>query len=285
VVLPQPNKILLGAVVMQLNQSSLVQMQSAFDHFNEHRNTLKMTIGSAELDSLIDGIQEGQFYLFYGQNKAILDGLVYGLLVNCVLPVREKRGFESMALYMNNVDYHEPDKSNVLSPEKIAIVAKCVGIEPKIVFKNLFVQMAYNQQHQLAVAKQISDFIESKNQDIKLLVVNNLTKFFRESKNKNYAASMLKETLGTICRICARNKIALICTGDANVTSKGVIPRPIGGTFLKHAINVIVHLKECSVSHPFAFKATLIKHQYSKTPKSVIVNTRKTGPVLLLDRC
>jgi RecA/RadA recombinase len=268
---------------MQHIQPSLMQMQTAFDHFNEHRNTLKMTTGSAELDSLIDSIQEGQFYLFYGKNKVILDALVHGFLVNCVLPVRE-HGFESMVIYVNNADYYQPDKSIVLNPERVAIAAKCSGIEPKIVFKNLFVQMAYNQQHQLAVTKQISELIESKKQDIKLLVVNNLTKFFKESKNKNYAANTLKEALGTICRICARNKIALICTGDANVTSKGVIPRPIGGTFLKHAVNVIVNLRECSVSHPLAFKATLIKHQYAKTPKSVIINTRKTGRILFLDR-
>jgi Rad51 protein len=113
----------------------LTQMQTAYDHFNERRNTLKMTTGSANLDSLIDSIQEGQFYLFYGSNKAVLDGLVHGLLVNCVLPVREKHGFESMAMYINNVDYYQPDKSKVLSPEKIANTAKCAGIEPKIVFK------------------------------------------------------------------------------------------------------------------------------------------------------
>ena len=268
---------------MQRIQPSLMQMQPAFDHFNEHRNTLKMTTGSAELDSLIDSIQEGQFYLFYGTNKAILDGLVHGFLVNCVLPVRE-HGFESMALYVNNVDYYQQDKSVVLNPEKIAIAAKCAGIEPKIVFKNLFVQIAYNQQHHLAVTKQISELIESKKKDIRLLVVNNLTKFFKESKNKNYAASMLKESLGILCRLCARNKIALICTGDANITSRGIIPRPIGGTFLKHSVNVIVHLRERSVSHPLAFKATLIKHQYAKTPKSVVVNMRKTGRMFLLDR-
>jgi Rad51 len=268
---------------MEHNLSSLLQMQSAFDHFNDHRYILKMTTGSAELDSLIDSIQEGQFYLFYGQNKAILDGLVHGFLVNCVLPVRE-HGFESMAVYVNNVNYYQPDKSVALNPEKIAIAAKCAGIEPKIVFKNLFVQMAYNQQHQLTVARQISELIESKKQDIKFLVVNNLTKFFKESKNKNQAANTLKCALGIICRICARNKIALICTGDANVSSRGIIPRPIGGTFLKHSVNVIVHLREYSVSHPLAFKATLIKHQYAKTPKSVIINTRKTGRMLLLDR-
>jgi hypothetical protein len=140
----------------------LAQMQTAYDHFN-----VKMTTGSANVDSLIDSIQEGQFYLFYGSNKAFLDGLVHGLLVNCVLPVREKHGFESMAMYVNNVDYYQPDKSKILSPEKIAMAAKCAGTEPKIVFKNLFVQIACNQRHQLAVANQVFDFIESRKQDIR----------------------------------------------------------------------------------------------------------------------
>jgi len=105
-----------------------------------------MTTGSPGIDSLIDSIQEGQFYLFYGNNKRILDGLVYGLLVNCVRS-RKDHGFESRAVFVNNVNYYQPDKSVVLSPEKMAIAAKCARIEPKIIFKNLFVQVAYNQQH------------------------------------------------------------------------------------------------------------------------------------------
>ena len=52
-------------------------------------------------------------------------------LVNCVLPVRE-HGFESKSVYINNVDYYQPDKSLFLSPERIATAAKCAGIEPKI---------------------------------------------------------------------------------------------------------------------------------------------------------
>ncbi|MGA9150701.1 MAG: hypothetical protein WBZ36_08990 [Candidatus Nitrosopolaris sp.] len=148
--------------------------------------------------------------------------------------------------------------------------------------KTLFVQIAYNQRHQLTVAKQVSGFLESRNQDIRLLVVNNITKYFREAKHKNYAAGILKETLGVLCKVCARNRIALICTGHANVTSKGIIPRPIGGTYLKHAVNVIVHFGEF-VSYPRAFRATLIKHQYSKTPKSAVIYARKTGRRLLLD--
>src|ERR671933_2942846 len=167
-------------------------IHSALEQFNEHRNTLKMTTGSADLDSLVDGIQEGLFYLFYGNNHVALDALVYTLLVNCVLPVKQRHGFESMAVCINNSDYYDQRKTAALNPEKIGIAAKCAGIEPKIVFKNLYVHLAYNEQHQLNVAEEIAELIES-DTDIKLLVVNKITKFFKESKNKIEAANILKE--------------------------------------------------------------------------------------------
>ena len=249
---------------------------SALEQFNENRNTLKMTTGSADLDSLIDGIQEG-FYLFYGNNHVDLDALVYTFLVNCVLPLKQRHGFESMAVCINNSDYYDQRKTAALNPEKIGIAAKCAGIEPKIIFKNLYVHLAYNEQHQLAVAEQVAGLIES-NSDIKLLVVNNITKFFRESKNKMEAANNLKQEVGIISKACTKNKVALVCTGDANTTAKGIIPRPIGGIYLKHAANVIVHFKEFSKTNGIpSFKATLIKHQYTKTQICNNVCTESLG--------
>src|SRR5437762_2801006 len=86
------------------NQLSF-EMYSALEQFNEHRNALKMTTGSADLDSLVDGIQEGIFYLFYG-NYVVLDAMVYRFLINCVLPTKQKHGFESMGVCFNNTDYY-----------------------------------------------------------------------------------------------------------------------------------------------------------------------------------
>src|ERR671915_1072664 len=202
-----------------LRSDQFFQMQSAFDHYNEHRTTLKMTTGSADLDSLIDAIQEGTFYLFYGNNSVVLDAMVYSFLVNCVLPIKQKHGFESMGVFLNNVNYYDYSRrtSASVNPEKIAVAAKCSGIDPKIVFKNLYIHTAYNENHQLSVAEQVTKLVET-NKDIKLLVVHNLTKFFKDptGRKRMETANLLKQAIGMICKACGKNKVTLVCTGDSN---------------------------------------------------------------------
>ena len=259
-----------------------LEMKSALDHFSSQGHCLKMTTGSGELDSLIDGIQEGLFYLFYG-DVFPLDALSHRLLVNCVLSTKQ-HGFESMAVCFNNTDYYGQSKM-ILNPEKIANTAKAAGIDPKIVSKNLFVQTAYHSQHQIQIANELADLIQN-NENIKLVVINNMTKFFKDSSghNRPEVANTVKEVISHINRSCAKNKVSLIMTGDSNLSSKGVIPRPIGGTYLKHISNVIVYVKNISNSAFLpTFKATLVKHQYLKTPKSVIVHGRRCGRMMLLN--
>ncbi len=259
-----------------------LEMKSALEHFSTQGNCLKMTTGSGELDSLIDGIQEGLFYLFYGDSLP-LDALSHRLLVNCILSINEQ-GFESMAICVNNTDYYGRGKM-ILNPEKIANTAKAARIDPKIVSKNLFIQTAYNSQHQRQIASEVSQLLEH-NRDIKLVVINNLTKFFKDSSGQKRPeiANAVKEVISIINRSCAKNKVAVVATGDSNLSSKGVIPRPIGGTYLKHIANVIVYVKDISNSAFLpSFKATLVKHQYFKTPKSVVVHGRKCGRMVLLN--
>jgi Rad51 len=277
-----------NSILNQVEQQ-LPTMQSALDAFNAYQNTLKMSTGSAELDSLIDSIQEGIFYLFYGTHRIIFDSMVYRFLVQCILPVKREHGFESMGVCFHSSSYNNSNRNTrttFLNPEKIGIIAKCAGIDPKIVFKNLLIQTAYNEQQQISAAEQVVNLIES-NENIKLLVINQLTKFVKDSKSKNKkreAANVLKKVLGIVCRVCAKNKVAIIATGDANPTSKGIIPRPIGGMYLKHAANVIVNIKENSKAYNIpSFKATLMKHQYQRTPNVVLLGVKKIGGILFLD--
>ena len=102
-----------------LQSNQFFEMQSALEHYNENRTTLKMTTGSADLDSLMDGIQEGMFYLFYGNNPVVLDAMVYRFLVNCVLPVKQKHGFESMGVFLNNVNYYDYSRKTEISKSSV----------------------------------------------------------------------------------------------------------------------------------------------------------------------
>jgi RecA/RadA recombinase len=193
-------------------------------------------------------------------------------------------GFESAAVCINNTDYYGRGKM-ILNPEKIANTAKVAGIDPKIVSKNLFIQTAYDWQHQIRIAQEVCQLLEH-NSDIKLVVINNLTKFFRDSDGRQLSeiANSVKEVISIINRACAKNKVTIVATSNSNMSSRGIIPRPAGGMYLKHLANVIVHVKDISNSTFMPrFKATVVKHQYSKTPKSVVVHGRRARGMMLLN--
>jgi hypothetical protein len=61
-------------------------------------------------------------------------------------------------------------------------------------------------------------------------------------------ANFLKQTIGIIGKACGKNKVALVCTDESNMTNRSFTPKPTGGLYLKQAANVIVHIKEQSGS-------------------------------------
>ena len=81
-------------------------MKTAAEALREDVARQRMTTGSGELDSLIDGIRQGQFYLFYGDDQEALNTLIHRVLINCVLPA-DVGGFGLKALYLNNTNYHQ----------------------------------------------------------------------------------------------------------------------------------------------------------------------------------
>ena len=66
-------------------------MNSAAEALEKGKGKVRLTTGNGDLDALIGSVEEGLAYLFYG-DREILEALVHGLLVNCVLP-HEKGGF------------------------------------------------------------------------------------------------------------------------------------------------------------------------------------------------
>ena len=79
-----------------------------------------------------------------------------------------------------------------------------------------------------------------------------------------------------------------MATGHCNAANSGIIPRPNGGTYLKHLANVMVNVKPNMISNYYStsnnsagssitYKATMIKHPYQLTPKSTIFYAKRIG--------
>jgi len=68
-------------------------------------------------------------------------------------------------------------------------------------------------------------------------------------------------------------EITAVCTGHANTTARGIIPRP-RGHIPKTSANIIVHFKQFSKTSGIPLKP-LIKHQYTKTTKSAVLYVRE----------
>lgn len=257
-------------------KNSFIVMKTAAEALEEEREKLRLTTGSSDLDSLIGGIEEGSFYLFYGEQE-ILDALIHRLIVNCVLP-KDKGGFEAKGIYFNNTDYYTG--KTILNPSELGEIAKHVGIEPRIVFANVYAVAAYNEKRQLMVAKQVAELME-KDHSIRLLTIHNITKFFYNSKKPEETRQILKQTINYVWRIASKKQIAIVVTADAMPTGRGFIPKPIGGSFFRHIANVIVHLKKFHDGPVSSVKATLIKHPYKRTPDSIVLLVSKGGMSLM----
>ncbi|MCP8308408.1 MAG: hypothetical protein H3Z54_06900 [archaeon] len=256
---------------MEFKNSSII-MKTAAEALEEEREKLRLTTGSGDLDSLIGGIEEGLFYLFYGEQE-ILDALIHRLIVNCVLP-KDRGGFEAKGIYFNNTDYYTG--KTTLNPSELGELAKHVGIEPRIVFANIYAVAAYNEQRQLIVAKQVAELME-KDPNIRLLAIHSITRFFADSKKPEETRQILKQTINHVWRVASKKRIAIVVTADAMPTGRGFIPRPIGGSFFRHVASVIIHVKTFQDGPVTSVKATLIKHPYKKTPDSIVLLVSKGG--------
>jgi len=251
-------------------------MKTAADVLKEESSKLKLTTGSADLDSLIDGIKQSQIYLFYSNDQKALDLLIHRVLVNCVLPLK-KGGFNSKALYFNTCNYHRG--KTVLNPSKLAMIAKCAGIDPSIVFQNIYSVSAFNELQQSTAAKEVVDFIK-KNKDINLIAVHNFTRFIETSKQPHNARQVLKQIVGSLKNVASENNAALVLSCGALPTSSGRIPKPMGGTYLRHEAHIVVLFNRLRRKVLPFFKATLIKHPYKKTPRSILLHVPKGGATL-----
>jgi RecA/RadA recombinase len=220
----------------------------------------KLTTGNADLNSLLGGgIEPGHFYLFYGDNKSV-DLLIHQILVNCLLP-EEKYGFDGKAVYSNCGNYRE--EKTLLDSQLLSFLIKAAKLDPMKALDNIYVICAFSGEQQEQIESEVQKLLEEDKNKIKLVVVHNIAKLFTSDKgrrNKNFERiTKLQRVVLKLWQACAQNNIAFVASCRSNKTSRGRIPQPEGGKYLRHEANVIVHLSKKSEKPPF-ITAYLLKH-------------------------
>ncbi len=205
------------------------------------REVLKLSSGSAAIDELLGGGFETQSICeVYGEFGSGKTQVGHQLAVNCLLP-KEQGGLGGEVFYI--------DTEDTFRPERIAQMARGVGLEPEVALERIHVARAYNSAHQMLLVDEIQR--ASKNIDVKLIIVDSLIAHFRaEFLGRGMLADRqqkLNRHMKELKKLADVNNAMVLVTNQ--VMSKpdamwGDPTKPIGGHVLAHASTFRLYLRK-----------------------------------------
>jgi len=207
----------------------------------ERMNVKKITTGSKNLDDLLGGgVETRTITEFYGEYGTGKTQICHQLAVNVQLPP-EKGGLAGKAVYI--------DTEGTFRWERIEAMARGVGLDPDTVMENIFVQRAYNSDHQIAIVEELFKFVPENN--VKLVVVDSVTSYFRaEYPGREHLAvrqQKLNMHLHQLMKLAEIYNIAVVVTNQVMARPDvfyGDPTQPIGGHVLAHTPGVRVQLRK-----------------------------------------
>jgi len=207
----------------------------------KRESILRLTTGSEKLDELLGGGLETQtiteFYGEYGSGKS---QIAHQLCVNVQLPP-EKGGLSGGALYI--------DTENTFRTERIAQMARPLGLDPEETARNIILAEAYTSDHQMFLLENADRIIKDNN--IRLIVVDSLTAHFRsEYLGRETLAprqQKINKHMHRLIRLArAFNAVALVTNQVMSSPDVffGESVRPIGGHIVAHTSHTRIFLRK-----------------------------------------
>lgn len=262
-----------------------------------------MSTGNERLDApLGGGIEQGQFYLFYGNEDSGIDYLIHRLLISCLLPT-EKGMFWGKSVY-TNCGNHRREKTT-LDIRLLCYLAKEAGLEPLEALDKIYVICSFSMEQQEQFFKDIKKLV-GEDPEVKLVAVHNIAKLFAaEGNGRNVRGRIirLQKVIHNLWRIRVENDMALITSHRPIGECRG-IPKPKGGEYLSHKATTIVYFemsrKDFSsvhlIKHPFLpqkridlkfkiceFSLGRVTHSFRTVLREEIDNLKKTYREVLMD--
>ncbi len=120
-----------------------------------------ISTGSPALDKILGGGAETQGITeVFGEFGSGKSQIAHQLCVNVQLPL-EQDGLGGKAIYI--------DTENTFRPERVAQMARAVGLDPEVVLENIYIARAHTTDHQMLLAEKVQEM--TKDGDVKLVVI------------------------------------------------------------------------------------------------------------------
>ncbi|MBS7615506.1 DNA repair and recombination protein RadA [Candidatus Bathyarchaeota archaeon] len=207
----------------------------------KRQNVMRLTTGSKKLDALLGkGIETQSITEFYGEYGSGKSQIAHQLCVNVQLPI-EKGGLEGGALYV--------DTENTFRTERIAPMARHVGLDPEEAFKHIILAEAYTSDHQIFLLENADKIVKENN--IRLIIVDSLTAHFRSEyigrESLAERQQKLNQHMHKLIRLArAFNSVAFV-TNQVMASPEVFFEepvRPVGGHIVAHTSHTRIFLRK-----------------------------------------
>ncbi|MDY6771131.1 MAG: DNA repair and recombination protein RadA [Candidatus Nanohaloarchaea archaeon] len=215
--------------------------QKGTDKMAEREDMSKITLGSDNMDDLLDGGVETQCITeLYGEFGSAKTQAALQLAVNAQLP-EDEGGLDQGVVFI--------DTEDTFVPERIEQMAEARGMDPDEVLDNIYVARAFNSDHQILLAEKAQDIM--KDNDIGLVVVDSLTAQFRSDYvGRGQLAERqqkLNKHMHTLQRLANTHNAAVVVTNQVMSNPDQLFGDPtsaIGGHIVGHASAFRIYLRK-----------------------------------------
>ena len=228
-------------IINAAREAAKMGYEKATEVWERRKHIGYISTGSEALNKIIGGGIETQGIAeVFGEFGSGKTQIAHQLCVNVQLPP-EKGGLNGKAIYI--------DTENTFRPERIAQMAKAVGLDPEETMENIYVARACTTDHQMLLIEKATDLVKKDN--IKLVVIDSLMSLFRTEYCGRGALAERQQKLGqhlaTLHKLAELHDLAIFVTN--HVQSKpdvffGDPTRPIGGHVLGHSATARVYLRK-----------------------------------------
>ncbi|MGH9879246.1 MAG: ATPase domain-containing protein [Nitrososphaerales archaeon] len=201
-----------------------------------------ISTSSVALDNLLGGgVRAGMLTDVFGASGTGKTQLCFQLCVNCAKP-KNKDGLDGNVLFM--------DATNIFRPERIAQMAKHIGLDDKILDK-IYVAKVYSSADQITAIKRIPQM-----KNLQLVVIDSVGDLYSfEYKQSMGAEKHLKlmRFMHELALYAINCNVAIIVTNSVRFTGTEQVQ------YLDKSISNFTHFKISLSKHNDVFKAQLLQ--------------------------